>query len=235
MLKALVGSTLYLNVRTNTVVAALDRDDRQFSIATVTEDGFGRRRTVRAASFHEDYLASDGQPHTFGYVPLASLPEGHPHAEKKTDRSDMDLIDMDNLDELSDTQLAALILQQEVIKRHATEVAERAKAIAKYRRGDSLGLDIQGDIALVYTSGSKFDAGTAKRNLSAEDFKRILLPKPDATMARKLFENEPEKLDACLKDNGPSLTVRQATDEDRAKFSASRPTSRGDEDYSFQV
>lgn len=233
MLKAIVGDNLHLNIRTNTVVTVLKRDPQQVSVATVTEDGTGRSRTVRAAAFHETYLASDGQPHTSGYVPLGSLPQDHPYAPvapKQNSRSNMDL---DNLDALSDDELAALILDQERVKKEAAELAERAKAVAKYRRGGSLGLDVRGDIALVFSSGEKFDAKTAQRNLNPVDFQRILLPKPDATMARKLFENEPEKLAACMKDNGPSLTVRTATEDDLAKYKSSQPDN--DEDYSYTV
>lgn len=232
MLDNLIGQTLYLNLRSNTIVTVLEKDERKVSIATVTDEGTGRSRTVRAAAFHEKYLASDGQPHASGYVPLAALPESHPHAAKapKTDWSTMHPDDIDNL---NDAELAAFILEQERIKKDAADLADRAKLVAKRRRGNTLGLVIQDDIALVYTSGTKFDAPTARRNLAPEDYARILLPKPDATMARKLFEHEPEKLEACLKDNGPSLTVRKATDEDRAKAETTKP--QGDEDFSFTI
>lgn len=226
----LTGTTLYLNLRTNTIVTVLDRDERKASIATVTDEGTGRSRSVRAAAFHEKYLASDGQPYTSGYVPLTALPGDHPHAAKaaKTDWSTMHPDDIDNL---NDAELAAFILEQERIKKDAADLADRAKMVAKRRRGNNLGLVLQGDIALVYTSGTKFDAPTARRNLAPEDYARILLPKPDATMARKLFEHEPDKLNACLKDNGPTLTVRKANDEDRAKAETAKP--QGDEDFSF--
>lgn len=218
----------YLNVRTNTRVQIIEHGKATCSIATVTEGGLGRSRRVRAAAFHDSYLASDGQPHTSGYVPVASLPGDHPHADRSAT-----VIDVDNLDELSDDALAQLILEQERIKKDAADLAERAKMVAKARRGTSTGLEIRGDIALVFSPNSKFDAPTARRNLSAEDYKKILMPKPDATLARKLFENEPEKLEACLKNNGLTLTVRRATDEDREKFAISQPV--GDEDYSFDV
>lgn len=229
----IVGKQLYFNVRTKKIVAVLDKDSREANIATVNDGSLGRRRTVRASLIHSEYLASDGQPQDNGYVPLAALPEDHPHAVKAPENnwSGMNPDDIDNLD---DAALAVFILEQERIKKEAADLVERAKAVAKYRRGGNLGIDIQDGVALVYTSGTKFDAPTAKRNLSAEDYKRILLPKPDATMARKLFEHEPDKLDACLKDNGPTLTVRRATDEDKAKYLASRPSGDDDEDFSFE-
>jgi hypothetical protein len=219
--------TQYLNVRTNTRVQIIERGTANCSIATIGDDGLGRSRRVRAAAFHDSYLAHDGQPHTSGYVPVASLPAGHPHADRS---ATMDLHDID-LESLSDDELAAFILEQERIKKEAAEFADRAKAVAKYRRGGNTGLEIRGDIALVFSPNAKFDAPTARRNLSREDYQKILMPKPDATLARKMFENEPEKLEACLKDNGLTLTVRKATDEDREKFASAQPSN--DEDFSF--
>lgn len=222
---------LYINVRTNTIVTVLDKGDNMASIATVNGNSTGRSRSVQASAFRKGYLADDGQPHTSGYVPLTALPESHPSAVKapKTDWSTMDI---DDIDELGDEALAEFILEQERVKKLAGDLADRAKVVAKSRRGGKLGLDLRGDIALVFTSGEKFDAKAAARGLSPVDYQRILLPKPDATMARKIFEHEPAKLAACMKDNGPSLTVRRATDEDRAKFQAVLP--EGDEDYSFE-
>lgn len=228
----LAGQQVYFNMQTRTLVAVLDKDTREAAIATIKGDSLGRRRIVRASLFHTDYLASDGQPHGTGYVPVTALPENHPHAVKapNTDWSSMNI---DDLDALSDAELADVILEQERIKKNAADLAEQAKVIAKGRRGGNLGLDIQGDIALVFTSGEKFDAKLAARALTPVDFQKILLPKPDATLARKIFENEPAKLAACMKDNGPSLTVRKATDDDLAKYAASQPT--GDEDFSYHV
>ncbi len=230
----LVGKTVYFNVNTKNLVTVITKGDREASIATV-KDGIPstRRRSVRASLIHEDYLASDGQPHPYGYVPVTALPEGHPHAVKapKTDWSSMNI---DDLDALSDAELADLILEQERIKKDAADLADQAKTIAKGRRGGKLGLDIKDGIALVYTSGAKFDGGLARRVLSKEDYEKILLPKPDATLARTIFKTQPEKLEACLKDNGPSLTVRKATEDDLAKFAESQPQATG-EDYSYTV
>ena len=231
-LTSIVGKQVYFNMQTKTLVAVLDKGAREAAIATIKGDTLGRRRSVRASLFHTEYLASDGQPHGHGYVPVTVLPEGHPHAvtAAKTNWSSMNI---DDLDALSDAELADLILEQERIKKEAADLAEQAKIIAKGRRGGDLGLDIQGDIALVFTSGEKFDAKLAVRALSGDDLKKILLPKPDATLARKIFENEPDKLAACMKDNGPTLTVRKATDDDLAKYAASQPSN--DEDFSYQV
>lgn len=232
MLDSIVGKQFYYNVRTKKIVAVLDKNEREARVATVSGNTVGRSRTVRASLFHTDYLASDGQPQDNGYVPVTALPEDHPHAVKAP-KKDWSTMDLDDIDKLDDAELAEFILEQERIKKEAADFADRAKVIAKARRGGNLGLDLQGDIAMVFTSGEKFDGKLAARNLTPVDYQRILLPKPDATMARKIFEHEPEKLAACMKDNGPTLTVRKATDEDRAKYVASRP--QGDEDFSFTV
>lgn len=231
--KALASTRLYRNVRSGQITKVLSQKGDRTLIATLKGNGeTGRTRTVPTSSIHQDNSDPQGKPHTNGYVPLDTAP-AEPTPDKNTNRSSMDLDLMDNLDDLDDAQLALVILEQQKIKSVAEELVNRAKAIAKKRRDGNLGIDIQDGIALVYTSGSKFDAGYARRNLSPEDYKRILLAKPDATLARKLFEHEPEKLQACLKDNGATLTVREATDEDKARFAASAP--KGDEDYSFEV
>lgn len=227
------SNTLYRNVRSGQVAKLLSQEGDRTLIATIRENGeTGRTRTVPTSSIHKDTLDPDGESHTRGYVPLNVAPAGTA-PQKSTDRSSMELDLMDNLDELDDSQLAAVILEQQKVKSTAEELVNRAKAIVKRRRGDSLGIDIQSGIALVYTSGTKFDAKTAQRNLQPEDFQRILLPKPDATLARRIFEHEPEKLQACLKDNGATLTVREATDEDKSRFATSAP--KGDEDFSYEV
>jgi hypothetical protein len=220
------GNDLYRNVRSGLVTKILSQTGDRTLIATVKDGETSRTRTVPTSSIHQSTLNAEGEFHTFGYVPLDAS-TAQQTTTPSPDRSDMDL--MDNLDALSDAELAALINKHERIKRESADIADRAKAVAKSRRGNNLGIDIQGDLALIYTSGSKFDAPTARRNLSSDDFKKILLAKPDATLARKLFENEPEKLAACLKDNGPSLTVREATDEDRARYASSHATD--DEDF----
>lgn len=225
------GNDLYRNVRSGSVTKILGQDGDRTRIVTISEGGAtGRTRTVPTSSIHQDVLDPQGRKHAHGYVPLNASP-AQQAPTTTPDRSDMDL--MDNLDALNDAELAELINKHERIKRESADIADRAKAVAKSRRGNNPGLVIHGDLALIYTPGSKFDAGTARKNLNPVDFQRILLPKPDATLARKIFENEPEKLAACLKDNGPSLTVREATDEDRAKVAASDPSN--DEDYSFNL
>ncbi len=220
-----MAGTVYLNVRTNALVQSFGEGPVDFTVATLTENGPGRRRTVRAAFFHDDFLARDGRAHMSGYVPVSALPVGHPHSTKK-EPTRVDLIDM--LDKMSDAELAKVILEQEKVKKEAADIADRAKMIAKSRRGGTLGTEVHGGIALVYTSGVRFDAALAKRNLSPEDFKRILVRKADATLAKKIFEGEPEKLALCQKDNGPTLSVRPSTAADEINATGSEADSGED-------
>lgn len=210
--------TRYVNVRTNNIVETCNEGPASFTIVTVTDDGYGPRRRVRAASFHEDYLASDGQPHTSGYVPVRSLPGDHPLA-MKTEIDRMELLD--NLDKLTNAELADLIKEQQRILGEAKVLIDRAKAVAKSRRKEP-GLELHGDVVMVYSTNERFDESTAMKNLAKDDLHRICVPKPDATMARAAFRNEPDKLKLCMKSHGLKLEVREATDEDRLKVLADR-------------
>jgi hypothetical protein len=226
-LDSIVGKQVYFNLRTKKLVAVLDRNPQEATIATVGDVSLGRRRSVRASLLHSDYLASDGQPHGNGYVPVDALPQEHPNAAKAADtRSN---VNIDALDDMTDEELADVILEQQEIASDAKDTVDRAKAVAKSRRGDKRGTEVHGDIAFVYSGGSKFDADTAQKNLPAEDFKRISVLKPDAALARALFKKDPKKLALCLKDNGPSLTVRRATDDDREE--ADNLTGDDNEDF----
>lgn len=226
-------SSLYLNVRTKTVVAVLNQDTEKATIVTYVNGGAtGKPRTVPLSSMHQSTLRSNGEAYASGYVPVT---QAAPANDKPSIRSAMDFIDLDMLDAMSSDELTALAAEQAKIMDSAKSIVERAKVILKSRRPAGTDLLIQGDYALVYKPGKKFDAKTALRNLSKEDFARILLPKPDAIHARKVFEFEPDKLELCLKDDGPSLTIRKATDEDQAKLAASAVPLDGDEEYSFVI
>ena len=226
MMQNLVGQTVYYNVRTKALVAVLKKDARDATVVTVKGGvATGRRRTIRASSFHDGYLASDSRPHASGYVPVDTLPGDHPQAVKKETTP----VNIDMLDNLSDAELAEVILEQQKAEKAAKEIVEHAKGIAKSRRGNKVGTEVHGGIAFAYTSGMKFDGPTAQKNLSAEDFQRIVLPKADAALARALFKNQPKLLALCMKDNGPTLTVRPATNDDLERAENVKP--RNEEDF----
>lgn len=211
--ESVVPGTRYVNVRSNKVVETRNEGPASFTIVTVTDDGYGPRRRVPSASFHKSYLTGNGQPHPAGYVPVRTLPGNHP-AAMNTEIDRMELLE--HLDDLSNAELADLIREQQRIVEEAKTLVDRAKAVAKKRRKD-VGLELHGDTAMVFTSGKKFDAKTASRNLSQDQLLAISVPKPDATRAKRMFGEDSEEYKSCLKDNGFTLTVREATDEDRLK------------------
>jgi hypothetical protein len=219
-----------VNVRTSNLIETRNEGPASFTIVTVTDDGYGPPRRVRAASFHESYLASDGRPYTSGYIPVRSLPGDHPHA-MKTEIDRMELLD--NLDKLSEAELAELIAEQQKILSETKALIERAKAVAKGRR-KSPGLELHGSLALVYSTNDRFDEGKAIQNLSTADLHRISVSKPDATTARLVFKNEPEKLKACMKSHGLKLEVREATDEDRLKVLDEKAPASDDEVFELE-
>lgn len=208
---------LYRNVRSGAIVKVLKHDAKSASIATLKDGVIGRSRTVQVGLIHPDTLDSANCPHTSGYVPLVTA-ESQPVADTgstSTSWSDMDL--MDNLEALSLDELTELAAKHEKIKKEAADIVEKVKNEIKARRDPGFTIMLQGAYALEFKPGEKFDAKAALRNLEPADFARILLPKPDATQARRVFEFEPEKLSACMVDPGPSLTIREATAKDRVK------------------
>lgn len=218
--------TRYVNLRTNNLVETFNEGPAEFTIATVTDEGYGRRRKVRVDSFHDNYLADNGQPHDSGYVPVGSLPGDHPHA-MKTEMSRMELLD--HLDNLSNAELADVIMEQQRVAKEAEAVAERAKAVIKGRRKQP-GVEVYGNVTLVLSgSGEAFDAKTALRNLSAEDAQKICVLKPDAKKAREVFKDSLDKLKLCMKPKDLSLEVRETTDADRLRVLAERVTVNDEE------
>lgn len=237
---------MYRNVRSGAIVKVLDQDTSRALIATYKNGQTGRSRSVPLTSFH---LGSNGSSrHTSGYVPAGRTKEAR-EAEAVTpsnNRSLMDPIDiLDHIDTLDDDQLASLAYRQAEIAKQAKAVADKAKDTLKARQKGKLGLKIAGTYATVYSSGEKFDPKTAERNLAPEDLERILVAKPDATKAREVFGLDPKKLALCMKDNGPSLTIREATVDDYVSEEVARRIAvgkavQGDEDldneeYSFVI
>lgn len=222
----------YLNVRSNALVDTFNEGHGRITIATVRPDGYGPKRRVKADSFHPHYLDEDNRPHKSGYVPVNTLPGDHPHA--LTTEASVDDI-LDHLDELSNEELARFIKEQQDIASRAEEAAKKAKAVAKGREKDG-GVKVYGDVTMEYTPNRRFDEATARRNLSPEDFQSICLMKADASLAKAFFKNSPEKLERCKKDNGWTLSVRAATDEDREKAARAKgETPRGDEFGDFGI
>jgi hypothetical protein len=216
--RSAVPGTRYVNVRTGNIVEARSKGSAVFTVATVTDDGYGRPRRVPATSFHKNYLTGDGKPHSSGYVPVNTLPSDHPHA-MRTEIDRMELLD--NLDKLSPEELARLIDEQQRLMKEAKALVDRAKQLSRERR-EGPGTEVYGDIAVVYSRNDRFDEQTARENLTPEDLAKISIPKPDAAVARAVFRNDPKKLQACMKSHGLKVEVRPATDGDRLKVLAEK-------------
>ncbi|MCP9209700.1 hypothetical protein [Streptomyces cucumeris] len=219
--------TLYVNLRSNSLVETFDEGSASFVIATVTEEGHGRRRRVRAASFHGNYLARDGRPHTSGYVPVNTLPGDHPYA-MKTEMGRMEILE--HLDDMSNAELARLIFEQERVAAEAKALVDRAKVVAKSRRKE-VGIEVHGNVTFAFTAGKKFDAKTAARHLSPQQLLEISVPKPDANQAKKVLGENSELYKKCQKDNGYTLTVRETTDDDRLAVLATSTPRISDEEF----
>lgn len=219
--------TRYVNVRTNNIVEVKNEGPASFTIVTVTDDGYGPRRRVPSTSFHRNFLAGNGQPHTSGYIPVRTLPGSHP-AAMNTEIDRMELLE--HLDDLPNTELAALIREQQKVLEEAKALVDRAKTVAKKRReGKGVGLELHGDVAMVFSSGKKFDPKMAVKSLDRHRLNQISISKPDATLAKKILGEDSEEYQSCLKDNGFTLTVRPATDDDRLKALEERAETPQDE------
>lgn len=200
----------YLNLRSKKTVKILNEGPVNFTIVTVTDDGYGHRRTAPAASFHDSYLA-DGQPRTTGYVPVNQLPGKDRSRATKTKRDRMELID--HLDKMTNAELAKLILDKQRIMEEAKDLVEKAKQVCKGRRRE-VGIEVHGGITLAFEPQKAFDAARATQNLSAAELHRISILKPDAATARAVFKNDQKRLNLCLVDKGMKLAVREATEKD---------------------
>ena len=213
------------------MVEVLNEGSGTLRIATVTDAGYGRRRTAPASSFHDHYLGADGKPHTTGYVPVNALPGSHPYAIKtEVDRMEL----LERLDGYSNDELAALILEQQKILADAKAVIDKAKDISRSRRKEA-GLEVHGSVAVVYSTNDRFDPDLAMRNLEPGDLHRISTMKPDAKLARILFKGEPHKLAACIKKGALKVEVREATAEDHLKLLQERQAPREDEDFDLET
>lgn len=213
---------LFVNIRSGNLIQVIDDGGAVVTISTVIDGELGRKRRITSDAFHDNYFGPDGQPHKTGYAPVNTLPGDHPHA-MKTEIDDMDMAD--HFDKMTDEELAEVIDRQQALKDQATFLVDKAKAVIKSRAVES-GTRVFGDNAVILSSARKFDAATARKNLAPADFQRILLPKPDATLAARVFENEPEKLTLCQKDNGWTLTVRKASDKDRDNAAVTEMVAR---------
>lgn len=221
----------YLNVCINMVVVVLDKGENMVFIVIVVGDGVGCSCFVCVFFFCKEYLVFDGYFYIFGYVLLMVFLEGYLNVVKVL-KIDWSIVDIDDIDQFDNEMLVEFILEQECIKKVVVDFVDCVKVIVKVWCGDKLGFDLWGDIVFVFILGKKFDVKLVVWSLILVDYQWILLLKFDVMMVWKIFENEFDKFEVCMKDNGVMLMVCWVIDEDWVKFQVD--VLQGDEDYSFE-
>lgn len=79
-----------------------------------------------------------------------------------------------------------IVLLKESIKEQEAQVAELFDSLGELEYQDYLA----GDYILKVQPNVRFDAATARKVLTPEEFESILLPKPDSTLAKKVLGEE---------------------------------------------
>lgn len=214
----------YIHTRTGEVIETISADTEMTEIETVTATGARiRRRTVKTASLKQELTTRRGTEWKSAYVAVSALPEGHPLApavaEEKAPQQGapspgVSLAEPD-LKELSDEELSAYANSRRTEKALAEYYLENAKKELK-RRFRTPGSLIRGNVYLEVSSNRRFDPKLARSVLSDEEYRAILVPKPDPARARDIL-TEARYGEVC-KDHGNKLEIRSVTDEDRLRM-----------------
>lgn len=72
------------------------------------------------------------------------------------------------------------------------------------------GKDVYGDWILDVKPNKRFDARTAKENLTKKEYQSILKPKPDSALAKALLE---DRYELCQKVHGQTVRVYRPKDD----------------------
>ncbi len=218
------SETQYIHTRTGEVVEAISADTELTEIETVTATGARiRRRTVKTASLKQGLTTRRGTEWKSAYVAVSALPEGHPLApsvveekasEQATSTPKTSFTEPD-LKKLSDEELSAYANSRRAEKALAEHYLDNAKKELK-RRFRTPGPLIRGNVYLEVSSNRRFDPKLARSVLSDEEYRAILVPKPDPARARDIL-TEARYGEVC-KDHGNKLAIRSVTDEDRLRM-----------------
>ena len=106
----------------------------------------------------------------------------------------------------------------EATARRIKALREQAKALTDEASELAKSLDLSvgnhpaGRYIVQVQEVKRFDAATAKRVLTPELFNAILVPKPDASLAKKMLTGY--ELDQCKKDYGTKVLINEVKDED---------------------
>lgn len=203
----------YENVATGAVIQVTAHSTTsRVEVATVNAAGaLVNKRTIGANDLHEDAKTKQGNPRKSGYVRIDALV-----AAKKKEESIIDADQDIDYDQLDTDQLAKFIAQREAQAKLLIEQADAAKTIMRDRITER-GTRVYGDIAVNAAINQTFNAKLALKNLTAEQYRSICIPKPDSALAKKVLGEDSAEYKSTLKEGDAKwrLTVRIATDEDR--------------------
>jgi hypothetical protein len=107
--------------------------------------------------------------------------------------------------DMPDAVLVKLLAQSRAAEKVAKDQAGEIKRVLNTRYKTAGSFPVEGGLILRVSGYSKFDAATARTNLSAAKLKLISVLTPDSTMAKKMLA--PVEYDRTKKVYDHSLTV----------------------------
>lgn len=207
---------IFISMENGSVIKVLDDTDGQTVVATVTLTGrLTNQRRMNGTSLHLNYKNTKGELWKTGYVKADQLPADHPYAYRparaatiSVPTEDPEFADMSTqaLAEFANIRLAEAKL--------ASDLAERAKEELR-KRQPRTGTTILGNVAVIAARPRRFDADLAKQKLTSSQLAAISVTKPDATLAKKVLGKDSELYGSVCKEGKATLTIRNASDEDR--------------------
>lgn len=199
----------YVNVKSDVVIEIVGTDDTgRCTVATVQDDGrLVRQRSMLENDIHTESVTKAGQPWKSGYIPVNDWQKNF--TERTNSMADVDITKLD------DVELATYVAKKEAQMKLLKDEAEKAKKILKARTSGT-GTRIYGEIAVIARVNHRFDPALARAVLSPAEYNAICITVPDSTIAKRVLGADSEQYKKCMKDNGYSLMVRPATDDDYA-------------------
>lgn len=205
-------------------VTSTEVSDGKIQVATVGHNGaLDNRRRLSISRLRTDSIDKNGRAYRSGWVLTSALPDGHPFKPVQPTRSVLPGPD-DEFDPeaLTIEELVAMGGKATSLAKHYGDMEKAIKAELKRRR-KTAGVIVSDDTAAEFRPTKKFDAATAKANLSPEKYNQICKTAPDAKLAKAVLGEESDEYKSTLKDHGWTLTIRPATAEDRRKARKGEP------------
>lgn len=209
---------LFINVRTGEVIEISGTDAELSKVATVTVTGRRvRPRTMKTSTLKTTYLSRRGTPWKSAYVAIRALPEDHPLAgEISTPSAPVqdENAALPDFSSMTDAEVSAYANEQNARVELNKFLMDKTKE-ELHRRHPVPRPYLNGNVAVTVSPNSRFDAPTAQKNLTAEEYKSIMLLKPDAKRAQAFLT--PARYKLTLKDHGNKIEIRPASDSHRRR------------------